>query len=611
MLDFYRAESMLAKLPIRDRMTRRLLPFRFKWAQHEMNEAAKRQSAKGLPIRIIILKARRVGGSSWTDGIGLLHSISEEAALSLIVAHLFKSSAGLFEVPCNLIDRSLRGSHSLAAMLGIYHTKHEITIPRGSGNSLMSLATAGSVSGAGGRALSFTFLHLSEAAYFPGVQPFTSLLPTVAKDPNTIIVIESTANGHAGPGAAFFDYWQKANEGRNDFTPVFVPFWRDPTYIAPADGGKPPYDEYEEWLVKEFHCTEQQIAWWRSTLETECKGTLQIMQQEYPASPEEAFVATGDPSFETNELEYVRKMVCDPLAVGDITAPVDAVTKVVSHTPIFTERGTGDWAIWRFPISGHKYFIGADAARGLQMEEGEAEPSAEGDFASASVWDANTNELVARYAKRDNPEVLARKLHAVGHFYNKAMISIELTGNLGLWAQKVLRDPPYSYSVLYRWRGSKDDRIPDVNRIHKRNVIGWETNGNTRGMIFDAYRAAIRQGVVKVYDRALLTQMENAQQKEGFRWEVVRGHDDILMAVLVGWIAREQWGPSWATLHQQAGGMVPSDNESNPERTSAYQTGPAIIDGTPFMLAEHYHKMKKLIAQIERNGQVPDPLVGI
>jgi len=602
-LNFERAETLLARLPIRDRLTRRLIPFRLKYAQQQMQAAAIKQQRAGKPIRIIILKARRVGGSSWTEGIGLMHCISEEAALGLIVAHLFKSSKGLFEVPSNLVDRALPRRQPLTDLCGIYHTKHEVTVPRPTGDSIMSLATAGAVSGAGGRALSFTFLHLSEAAYFPGIQPFTSLLPTVAYDPNTIVVIESTANGRVGPGAAFYDYWQKACEGRNDYEPVFIPWHADPTYIRPEEAAADaPADDYEEWLMKDFHISKAQLAWWRATLETECKGVLQIMQQEYPTSAEEAFVATGDPSFEPEELEYVRKLVCDPIAVGDIHCPPGGIAT-------FREHGTGDWCIWKMPVPGHKYFIGADAARGLQLEPGDIEPVSEGDFAAAAVWDANTNEQVARYAKRDNPEILAHKLYAAGHFYNKAMISIELTGNLGVWAQKVLRDTPFNYSNLYRWRGSRDDRTPDQNRIYKRQVIGWETTERTRQMIFDAFRAGIRQGIIKVYDRALLTQMENAQRKEGFRWEVIRGHDDILISTLVGWIAREQWGPSWATGGTIAGGVAPDDVEQHQPRNLGYTTGPAIIDGTAFALADHYYKIRKQIIATEA-GRI-NPLEGV
>lgn len=603
MLQIDRAVEMLRRLPIRDRLTRRIVPFELRHGQQVIADAMRKQQQAGQPIRIIILKARRVGGSSFTDGLGVLHGISKDAAIGLIVAHLFKSSKGLFEVPANLIDRSLGGRPSLGSMLGITHTSHEITIPRTGGSSTLSLATAGSVAGAGGRALSFTFLHLSEAAYFPGQEPFTSLLPTVPYDPETMIVIESTANGRSGIGAAFYDYWQKAAAGQIDYAPVFIPWHSDPTYIRPAEQAEDaPADDYEKWLMEEFHCTPAQIAWWRATLETECKGDLKIMQQEYPASPEEAFMATGDPAFERDELSYVRNLVCDPKLTADLrcTAGGDPNSPSKPHylDPVLEERSSGDWLIYHLPIPGHEYFIGSDAARGLQIEEGEVEPTAEGDFASSVIWDGNTGDLAARMAKRVNPERLAAINNAAGRFYNLAMINVELTGNLGLWSQKVLRDT-YHYPNLYRWRGTRDDRISQQNQFHKRLVIGWETTVRTREMMMDAFRAGLRSGTCKPYDRALLAQMENATRKEGFRWEVIRGHDDILMAAGIGWIAREQWGPPIGEPSRTASG-------STLEKADELH-GTRYVDDTALQLARHYHS---ILAYNRRKG-LPQPLEGI
>lgn len=599
MLDLNRAAYMLSRLPIRDRLTRRLVPFNLRYSQRTITEAMLRQQARRRPIRVIILKARRVGGSSLTEGYGLLHGIAEEAALGLIVAHLFKSSKGLFEVPTNLIDCALPGRLPLADLLGITHTKQEITIPKHGGSSHISLATAGSVAGAGGRALSFTFLHLSEAAYFPGIQPFTSLLPTVPYDPSTFIVIESTANGRVGPGAAFYDYWQNAVSGNNDYEPIFLPWHKDPTYIRPEeDAADAPIDDYEEWLMREFHCTKGQIAWWRATLEAECKGTLAIMQQEYPASPEEAFTATGDPAFERDELEYTRSVVREPELVGDFKCSPGTYTN-----PFFEQYGAGDWAIYCMPVPGHKYFCGGDAARGMQIAEGDFEPSPEGDFASGVMWDGTTGELAAVMAKRVNPERLADMLNAAGRFYNNAMVNIELTGNLGVWAQKVIRDDLH-YPNLYKWRGGRDDRVNDMNKYFKRNVLGWETTQRSREMMMDAFRAALRSTRCRPYSRALLGQMEVATRKEGFRWEIVRGHDDILMAAMIGWIAREQWGPpinTNASALAKVGSTLPPPEANLP--------GIRTVDDSALTLSKHYHKVMQYNRQ--KAAGVNNPLEGI
>jgi hypothetical protein len=395
-LDLRRAVTFLERLPIRDRYSRRLIPFQLKHSQRKIVAAMQKCQDRHRPVRVIILKARRIGGSAITDGLGICHCAGSEAALALVVAHLYKSSKGLMEVPTNLVNKALPGKLKLSELINASVTKHEITFPRDTGDSVLSLATAGSVSGAGGRALAFTFLHLSEAAYFPGLQPFTSLLPTVPYDPSTFVVIESTANGRVGPGASFYDYWQNAVSGQNDFEPIFVPWHDDPTYVRnPEDAADAPADEYERWLMREFRCSKAQIAWWRATLETECKGVLTIMQQEYPASADEAFVVSGDPAFEREELEYARSLLIDPVLVGDIKCAEGTITN-----PFFEKYGSGDWLIYHLPVAGHRYFAGVDAARGMQIEEGETEPSPEGDFAAAIIWDGDTGDLVARMARK-------------------------------------------------------------------------------------------------------------------------------------------------------------------------------------------------------------------
>jgi hypothetical protein len=100
----------------------------------------------------------------------------------------------------------------------------------------------------------------------------------------------------------------------------------------------------------------------------------------------------------------------------------------------------------------------------------------------------------------------------------------------------VLRDT-YQYPNIYKWKG-RDDRQP-VGYV-TRTSIGWETTARTRPMLLDAFRTAIRFGRAKLYDAAALSQMEAAEMIEG-KWEVRQGHDDILMAMLIGWLIGEQW----------------------------------------------------------------------
>ena len=78
--------------------------------------------------------------------------------------------------------------------------------------------TAGS--GGVGRSYTFTNLHISELAFWPGnkKETMTGLLQAVPNLPDTMIIVESTANGFE----YFKEIWDKAVKGENDFVPLFV-----------------------------------------------------------------------------------------------------------------------------------------------------------------------------------------------------------------------------------------------------------------------------------------------------------------------------------------------------------------------------------------------------
>jgi hypothetical protein len=194
-------------------------------------------------------------------------------------------------------------------------------------------------------------------------------------------------------------------------------------------------------------------------------------------------------------------------------------------------------------------------------------------------------------AARINPEKLADWCDRLGRAYNNAMVSIELTGNLGLWAQSVLRDR-YVYGNLYRWR-NRDDKV----RPTKAPVaLGWETTLRTRPMMMDAFRSAIRERRVFVRDEALATQMENCERSDDFRWQVKRGHDDILISALVGWICVEQWAPPRSL------------NSSSPYKDSIDEIPKVWRDDVTDSIVAHHNK---ILASIKNPKLKNDRLEGI
>ena len=80
---------------------------------------------------------------------------------------------------------------------------------------------------AGIRSKSVNFLYIDEAAIIPnGIaeQFFTSVYPTISAGTTSKILITSTPLGYNH----FWKFWNDAEKGRNDFVPMFIPYWKIP-----------------------------------------------------------------------------------------------------------------------------------------------------------------------------------------------------------------------------------------------------------------------------------------------------------------------------------------------------------------------------------------------
>src|SRR5215469_15070365 len=379
-----------------------MVPFAFNPSQRKIMERLHAHQLKKRHAWLIFLKARRLGISRWSAAFSIAHCLHKQNANAKVVAQLTETGKEMYDQCGEFADQ--------LPMRLPQRTQREMAFPHSGGISKLSRATAKTV--IGGRGLTHSFLHLTEAAFYPGEDSFISLLNTVsAADPDNVVVIETTANGIEGPGEAYFNYWKAAETEQNEFLAIFLPWWEDPASKLP-DKYAPdaPGDDYEKWLMREFKCTKGQIAWFRSTLETKCGGSIYKWKQEYPATPDEAFISSGDPIFDFEELEYMRKSCTDPIAKGDVIGPPRNLT--------FNESRDGPLYMWEQPHGLDHYFIGVDAAKGVE----------EGDFASAVGWNAETGAQAFTYAAKIGPEKLAEIVNWLGKRYNKAMVNVELTG---------------------------------------------------------------------------------------------------------------------------------------------------------------------------------------
>jgi hypothetical protein len=118
------------------------------------------------------------------------------------------------------------------------------------------------------------------------------------------------------------------------------------------------------------------------------------------------------------------------------------------------------------------------------------------------------------------------------------MLNVELN-NIGYITMRELRDRIY-YPSQYLWKG-RDDK---ASTSKQGQAYGFETSDRYRRMMFNLYRTALHRKEVVPKDKTLVSQMKKAKMEMGWRWNVAVGHDDLLMAVLLAWIAKEQYHPT-------------------------------------------------------------------
>lgn len=561
-IDYSRVRQFLRRLPVKDKH-KRIVPFREWPAQEKFIQLLEQlQEAHRLP-RVIVVKSRRVGISLICTFLLFVHCMLMEHADARITAHRKETAAGLYGV-AGMLHRFLRGDRKLASQVGVEArrliqapppTKRILKFGHDEEDSAITIGSARDE--AGGRGLGFSAMLATEAAYYEQEDSFLALTPTIPREPLFFVFIESTANGTEGVGAPFAEQYRLAVEEQSEFSAFFVGPHEDPGCVitdpheikrAMAWDTEEENRREEEDLVARFGLNEAQLAWRRLVLASpECRGYLKILHREYPYFWEQAFEGSVLQVFTYEELRWAED--CIKSGPRPVDVQLVASGALGNDRKIRESAGAGPFTIWERPKEGHWYYIGADAARGEET----------GDFAAAVVWDGITGAQVAEFQQRANVHVFPDMLDRLGRFYGRvmptgqAMMNIEVSCSNGNTVFQILRTE-YKYSNFYRWL-SKDDRI-NRQTASRRPALCWETTQFTRNMMIGHFRDGHQDQRLKVRSKRLISQMRLAEQEFGKRWDVEFGHDDLLMAAMIGNMAMVQWPPPASLLKGGEAGNV-------------------------------------------------------
>lgn len=181
-------------------------------------------------------------------------------------------------------------------------------------------------------------------------------------------------------------------------------------------------------------------------------GSKQLVMQEYPRTPEEAFQASGQCIFDVPTLKYMLKHAPSKPEFGQgiLTAPRQELAEGIygkcnEQYIKFVETGVGGAVKVFVPYNPeHEYLCGVDCALGKGRNN---------DYTFAWILDLVTGEQVATYRKKDMPEHCADDIEVLCKWYGSPLAIVE-------------RDSP-GLAFLQRFRQI-------YSNIHgKTDVEGW------------------------------------------------------------------------------------------------------------------------------------------
>jgi hypothetical protein len=309
-----------------------LAPFMWNAAQRELHRIIEEQKAQMGRVRIIVLKARQLGVSTYLAARFYKLTTSNPGLRTIIIGHERPASKNLYQLVRRFHDNM---PDDVRASVGTSNAEELIFDSLDSGY-LVSTATEDGA----GRSATAQNLHGSEVAFWKDIPTqFAALMQTVPDRDNTEVVLETTANGYND----FYKLWRKAESGGSEFKAVFLPWSIDSEYRARVPDDFAMTDEEAE--LAELHGLDAaQLCWRRNKISQ--LSSEELFCQEYPLTADEAFIAADFDSYIPAELVLkARKRKNEP--TGHLIVGVDPAGKGADSTAIAWRKGSAIYKIER------------------------------------------------------------------------------------------------------------------------------------------------------------------------------------------------------------------------------------------------------------------------
>jgi len=444
---------------IQDKESGNKINFKLNRGQRRLLAKFEEMRARGVPIRIILLKARQYGGSTFVqvymDYIQIIHKKNWSSVICAHVKDAAITIRGMYE---DLITNMIPIEGKRLHIKNYKQTQNIKEVPeRGCRITVGSAEEPDSV-----RSQDVKMAHFSEVAKYPNTEKkgtsklIGSIVGTIPKIPYTFICFESTANGE---GDFFHEEWKKAKNGHSSYEPCFVPWYMIEMYSNDFDGTfynhegrkeigtieefSKTLNEYELRLFYTYECTLENINWYRGK-----RGEMtsdEEMFQDFPTDDEEAFLHSGMPCFKADHIERLRVNCTNPI-IGDLigeSSPAEAridpkkrkscLNGLIfkedknategyksSHPKIRLKSEVNKLKVWELPEQeniSHRYLVSYDPNKGITDKA---------DFGVIRVFDRSdrmyggVSRIVAEWRGHEDKDIAIWTACQIAEFYNRA-----------------------------------------------------------------------------------------------------------------------------------------------------------------------------------------------
>jgi len=487
-----------------------------------------------LPIRMIVLKARQIGSTTFFTALGFWWAAMQRNVTYGIVAHLMKSAESIFQ-KCKVFYNNLptEMQPSTTQMSG-----EGITFDRKNGKGINSKVQFATVSEGVYRGQTLTYLHLTECAFWDGnVQAIeNSLAPTVSINPRTMVVRESTANGYN----FFKDDWDRAVQGKSEYTPFFFG-WQDHTeYQLPAPKGFK-LTAKEEKIKADFKLTDDQIFWRRYQIDNNYGGNETWFAQENPMTPEEAFVAAGAGVFDAETIVEGYQGCVEPKEREIKSVPTFEKLMVWQEPTVEHQKEYAQKSQWSFEKQEWEYVdtdtIIEERQIKIQYTIGIDTSGMGADYNQIVVVNNKTKQMVARYGKKMiAEEQLAMIAVEIAKYYHNALIvpEVNYSHEITNFIQKL------GYNKIYLTENIARQDMALAGGIQ----YGFKTTQKTKPAIISNLRSQLNANPNLIQDREFWYEAEYYLMEDPAtnKMNASQGHhDDIIMAAAIAMYASDSF----------------------------------------------------------------------